>query len=425
MDKTIKNIMLNMLFISIAPFLIIYTIFVIKKRKKIIWGPIPMINYKYWSAAMGLMGYDSITLVSSLYDIYKKEDFNLYYEDIVPKVIQFNPIITKAIWGPIFSFLYVIRNAKLINISFIGGYLGQTPIWFIENYLYKLAKIKVVVTGYGGDFYMYSKLLDQSLKHVLLMSYPKMAKEDKKISKRVDYWTKNADVIINGVQLDGLGRWSCLPVNMISFSNNKIHEYQKKNIGEYITIVHSPNHRGFKGTEFIIQAIRELEEEGYKINFILLEKVKNIEVLRILREEADILVEQIIFSGYAMSGIEGMANGLPTLSNLSNETYTQLFRRYSYLDECPILSTNPENIKENLKLLIENKELREELGRLGIDYVKKYHSEESAQYMYGKIYNQLLNGVDEDLINMFHPLKSEYNKQNYIKTPLVNNQYIK
>ena len=43
--------------------------------------------------------------------------------------------------------------------------------------------------------------------------------------------------------------------------------------------------------------------------------------------------------------------------------------------------------------------------------------------MFGKIYNQLINKVDEDLINMFHPLKSDFVKKHYINTPLSQNRY--
>lgn len=410
-------------FVTTSPVLFLYTVVVRKKHKKIVWGPVPMINYKYWSKAMKNSGHDSVTLVHDVYGIHERSDFDIYYESLVPGVLQINKQITRYLLGPVFAFMYVIRNASIVNIPFSGGYLGQTPLWALERLLYKLADIKVVVSAYGRDFYMYSRLLDQSLKHVLLMSYPEMALQESQIVKKVNYWSKQADAIINGIQLDGIGRWSCLPVNMITISNNKIYATRRKSDALPITIVHTPNHRGFKGTEFILNAIDELKQEGYSINFLLLEKIKNTEVLRILREEADILVEQIIFSGYAMSGIEGMANGLAVLSNLSNDTYTQLLRRYSYLDECPILSTNPENIKDNIRLLIDNPGLRQQLGGLGIRYVKKYHSEKTAQYMFGKIYNQLLHGVDEDLINMFHPMKSAYVQEDYIHTPLKNNCY--
>ena len=419
----LKKIVLIFFYYPMLPVIILYSMLIIKKKEKVLWGPVPMINYKYWSIALSKHGYDTETLVSNYYHIHQKDDFSLYYEDVVPKLFSKSRNISMLL-GPMFSFFYAIRFAKIINISNRGSFLGGTPIWYIEAYLFKLFSIKTVLSGFGSDYYMYSKIDNASLKHVLLMSYPKNAINENSIGKKVNYWTRHADIILGSYSVDGIGRWDCLPVNMVTISDDKIALKEKKvgAVNNEITIVHSPNHRGFKGTEFIVKAIDELITDGYEINFILLENIENIEVLRILREEADILIEQIIV-GYGLSGIEGMANGVAVLSNINGSNYRTL-RRYSYLNECPILSTSPETVKENIKLLIENRELREELGRLGIDYVRKYHSEKSAQYMYGKIYSQLLNGTDEDLINMFHPLKSEYVKSNYIKTPLLNNCYI-
>ena len=71
--------------------------------------------------------------------------------------------------------------------------------------------------------------------------------------------------------------------------------------------------------DIIINAVDELRKEGYRINFILIENMKNSEVLKILRE-ADILVEQLI-TGYGLNAIEGMASGAAVLSNVSNDYY--------------------------------------------------------------------------------------------------------
>ena len=71
--------------------------------------------------------------------------------------------------------------------------------------------------------------------------------------------------------------------------------------------------------------------------------------IKILQDETDILVEQIIFTGHALNGLEGMACGLPVLSNLEDESYTRHLRRWSYLDECPIVSTCPENLLLRMK----------------------------------------------------------------------------
>jgi glycosyltransferase involved in cell wall biosynthesis len=73
-----------------------------------------------------------------------------------------------------------------------------------------------------------------------------------------------------------------------------------------------------------------------------------------------------------MSALEGMASGLPILSNLDSETYTRVFRRYAFLNECPILSTTPETVKDHLRVLVTHPQLRKELGEAGRKYVEKY-----------------------------------------------------
>ena len=190
-----------------------------------------------------------------------------------------------------------------------------------------------------------------------------------------------------------------------------------------VKVIHTPNHRGVKGTEFLFQAVEELKAEGLLVELLLVEKRPNDEVKRLMVEEADILAEAFLFTGYGMSGIEGMASGLPVLANLEHEAYTRVFRRYSYLNECPILSTTPETLKENLRVLVTNPDLREELGRAGRRYAEKYHSDETAQYMFGAVYDRIWFGKDVDLMNLFHPLKSEYNHRTPpVEHPLVDNR---
>ena len=42
------------------------------------------------------------------------------------------------------------------------------------------------------------------------------------------------------------------------------------------------------------------------------------DLINLLKDKADILIDQLIFNGYAMSAIEGMAAGIPVISNLEN-----------------------------------------------------------------------------------------------------------
>lgn len=419
-----KKVIYNSTLLLLSPLLFFISLMIPKKKQKIIWGTIPLINIKYLSDSLKKRNYKSETLVYDFFKINEKEDFDLYYNDLTPRVFRFNKKLITLVFGPIFSFFYVLKYASVIVTNFNGFCFWPNPLWKFELLLYKFYGIKIISTAYGSDAFMYSKIHDKSLLHGLLLSYPKNFRDENLRAKKLLEINKLSDASIFCTLFDGISSWSCIPVNYLTINNDNILEFIPKTDKKNLTVVHCPNHRGFKGTEFIINIIEELKDEGYKIDFKLLENVKNSEILEILKEDADILIEQILYTGYSLNAIEGMASGLPVMSNLEDPYYTTLFRRYSYLNECPILSTTPENLKENLIVLIKNKELRDKLGKLGTEYVKKYHSEKAAQYLFGKILNQLLNGVDEDLMNMYHPLKSEYVKQNFIKTPLVNNQYL-
>jgi hypothetical protein len=191
---------------------------------------------------------------------------------------------------------------------------------------------------------------------------------------------------------------------------------------EVVKLIHTPNHRGVKGTEFILDAVATLKKEGFKIELTLLEQISNEEVKRFMGE-ADILVEQLVV-GYGLSAIEGMAKGLTVISNLEDENRNGVFRSYSYFNECPIVSANRQNITDILRSLIKNPQLRRELGAAGRAYVQKYHSYDFGQYLFGQIYKKIWHGEELDLLNMFHPLSSEnYNKNlPIIKNPLIQNK---
>jgi hypothetical protein len=242
------------------------------------------------------------------------------------------------------------------------------------------------------------------------------------------YWVEHADVVITGYQIDGVGRWdvtthSAYMIDTRLWTPKSIYSQADGSNG-CVRIMHAPNHRGVKGTEFIINAVEQLKREGLNVELVLLEKVPN-ERVRELMQEVDILADQCIMIGYALNSMEAMASGLPVLANLSSEFYTRPFRRYGSLGECPIVSTTPENIIDNLRVLVRRPDLRETLGRCGRLYAEKYHSYEMAQYLFGSIYDRILHGKEVDLMNLFHPLKSDYARRRpVVEHPLVDSRLV-
>lgn len=395
-----------------------------RPKKYVVFGTTPIISYTYWSKALKEMLPNTITLMNGVYSVINdKSDFDLYFSDVTPRVFT---CFDSCYIRNFFALLFLIRNAKLFVTCYdsvcLGGYFRP-----FEIIIFRVAKVKTVLCCYGGDIFMYSRVKDASLQHALQLSYPNQAINELKIQRNVEIKNKYADFVMTPTfSINGIGRWDLLvpQSNVVDeklWNAKKAYSYSTGQNNEII-ICHAPNHRGFKGTEFIINAVEELILEGFNIKFILIEKKKNCEVKEIFKT-ADILVEQLIANGYGLNAVEGMASGLPVISNLSSFFISQVYRRYSFLNECPIVSGAPENIKDVLRVLIMSPSLREELGKAGRQYAEKYHSYKASQYMFGAIYDKIIRGKNIDLMNLFHPILSEYNKSMpFVKHPLINSQ---
>lgn len=379
-----------------------------KRRRKIprlCWGPVPIISNAYWSAAMKEKGYPSFTLMENYFSaINKRQNFDRYYTDFIPDTGVTMVDQSLIYFRPYIVFLYVLLKADILHFSFNGFVLYRTVLQSMEPHLYALAGIKTVVIPFGADFYQYSLLSDPTLKQALLLSYPGMAKKERQIRTNIHRWTQYADCIVGSFHLDGLGRWDVL--SFVPFMLDTEVWKQKSQYSdadgkrESVVIVHCPNHTGFKGTEFIVQAIQNLKRKGYRIEFKQLQKIQN-EMVREHFQQADILVEQLLANTYSLNAIEGMASGLAVIANLEPTPSIRLFQRYSYAGSCPIVSASIETLEMQLEALIIDPKKRQEIGNRSRSYVEKYHSYAAAQWLFDSIYQKIWFKKDLDLMRLY------------------------
>lgn len=362
-----------------------------RKNPRILWGPTPIINIKYLSQAAKLYGYQSQTAVYSIYPANQRKDFDFVIDDFVPKVRIFgvNPFLWVGL-GYYVVFTWAIFTHGIFHFFFDGGFLSLTPLRFLECQLLKLAGKKVVVMPYGGDVAVVSEMKKQD-RQMWLRDYPHAAERDAIVRKQVLYFARRADFVIG---VDNQTRWfqprrdvspfSYLAIDTDSWSPDGRYSTADGHTGEVI-VLHAPNHRGIKGTEYLVEAVEHLRQKGLMVKLKILEGRPNDEVKDAL-QKADILAEQF-FGGYGLNGIEGMSLGKPVLSNISRHS-RETFERTS-LGECPIMNTPTARIEENLQLLVENPELRRKLGKAGRHYVEKYHSLRAMGAMLDGVYRKV------------------------------------
>jgi glycosyltransferase involved in cell wall biosynthesis len=394
-----------------------------ERPPRLLWGIDPIINNHYWSKSMRELFFDSDTVMRNyLPVINNKDDFDYYLNEILDEIKV--PRIIKFFIGNWLLLESCLKKYDIFHISYNGGILGNSKYWKNELEIIKKCGKKIVAIPFGGDAFIFSKMKSPSQQHAFLINFSRMIQKEEEIEQKVRYLGKYADFCVGGGQIDGMSRWDSLAVNCIGIDTRKWIKKKLDLEDKVIKVAHSPNHRGVKGTEYLIEAIESLKQEGLKVELLLIENKKNDEVKRILFEEADILVEQLIMNGHGLSAIEGMATGLPVISNIEDDNFQSLFNRYSYLSECPIVSGSPENIKENLKTLILNPLLRNELGSAGRKYVEKYHSYNTTKEFFKSVYDIIWNGKDADMINYYHPLmKESYNNRfEKVEHPLIRNK---
>ncbi len=153
---------------------------------------------------------------------------------------------------------------------------------------------------------------------------------------------------------------------------------------ETVSIVHSPTNRKYKGTDLIISVIERIKKEK-KIKFDIYENVKRSELLQ-YKSKSDICIDQVGGTmggtGYGKAGLETLAMGIPTVTNMSADYK-------NWLPENPfVVANNTEELYAKLNELIESKELRKELGKNGIAWVEKYHGYKNVNKKLMELYKQ-------------------------------------
>ncbi len=342
------------------------------KRYDVGIGPEPLINNVYHKKALEKYGYTAKTFVGETYFI--TSDFDVRTDTMLP--LPFSEVLRY------YLYFYSILNFKCLYIYFNGGPLFFTSyLWRLEPLLYHIAKVKIVIMPYGSDIQDMLRCPNLVFRDAVCSDYPDHRLKRNRIQKKIDLWTKHADHIIGGCDwVDYLYHWDTLllahfAIDVLDFQPPAIDTQNEADLGRRsIRILHAPNHKKIKGTKFVLDAIHELQEEGYDIDFVLVEKRPNAEVQQII-QTVDLVIDQLIIGWYAMFAIEAMASGKPVISYLRDDLI-DLYTVNGLIEpgEVPIINSNPLRIKDDIKYWIKNRNNLQDIGRKSREYVIKHHS---------------------------------------------------
>jgi glycosyltransferase involved in cell wall biosynthesis len=244
---------------------------------------------------------------------------------------------------------------------------GNVLPFQLDYSLIKLLGKKLVVVFLGSEirhWYLYNKDLENK-------GY------DKLFSGGVEaYRNQPSTFIIKYNRVKSAEKYADLVLSQAGFGQLQTKPYSRATVGLNLTgysivvpnrrvpiIVHAPSSRGIKGTSEILAALDCLKNEGYEFKFRLIENMSNDELIQLL-VESDIVVDELNSDTIGMLSAEAMATG--------NAVLTSYIADWAQIPlPCPVLNTNVTNVYENIKMLINDIDLRARLAEEGRRYVEK------------------------------------------------------
>ena len=245
----------------------------------------------------------------------------------------------------------------------------------------------VIVSAFGGDVRYESKCKDGGKYNCCVDCNQKMIAcicDEKAAVSNVNYVNRYSDLTLS---MGDMVEYTPGSKNDVYYWSIDLDEVKyvgvRDNNDPPIVIIHASNHRHFKGTKYLISAVENLKKQGYSIELQLIEKISN-ERARELYQTADIVAEQFLIGWHGYFAVEAMALGKPVVCFIRKP------KEYLPKDkECPIVNADPDNLEDRLKWLIENPQIRAELGKKGRAYVEEVFAMDRVGERLDHIYQTL------------------------------------
>jgi hypothetical protein len=147
--------------------------------------------------------------------------------------------------------------------------------------------------------------------------------------------------------------------------------------------------KDIKSHYFYSRKLNEMSEKGINLQFVNPSEV-SVEDLRFIQVQADIILESLTFGWFGASGREGMMLGKIVMGNLNQEWLDQIALELpEYVNELPIINVNMENFEQKLLSLVENPEIRIDIGKKSREFALKWHDSKVGAKKLKTIFEEL------------------------------------
>lgn len=350
-----------------------------------LWGVTPILTLATNSQAERLLGVDARSLVYETYHLSHQFDYNLArwmrgpLKLIVPYVV----------------FYWAVKNFQRFHFFYDRGLLPQLePGQFNRDELIVLHALGKQLFGYAYGADVRTQVATRALGPVQLCAgCPAPGRhcvcDDHRGSAnyhRVRHFATTCFSLGDMLEYtpgsrNDLFYW---PLDLDADEGRRYRPaYPNSETTQPLRVVHAANHRHFKGTRYLLDAIERLRGEGLAIELTLVEGKTNAEALELYRT-ADVVFDQCIAGFHGYFALEALAMGKPVLAYIRKPSAYLLAA-----DECPLILTQPTTLVDDLRRLARERASLAEIGRRGRAYIEKYYTLAAFAARLERVYREL------------------------------------
>jgi glycosyltransferase involved in cell wall biosynthesis len=275
-----------------------------------------------------------------------------------------------------------------IRVAFFESLFFSTGSWRANArilWLLRFVGIRTIMIPHGMDiFYRDARVTRYDWVACAQRDYPgwDLLAHRQLAERRTRLWCGVADLVVSADSTC----FRFLPRRDVSFKwfpvdCDSLRESERASGGPPV-IIHAPQHRSIKGTDYLLATIERLAACGVAADLRLMEGVARDEALR-RYAEADIIADQFCMGAYGMFALEGLALGKTVLAYLDQEHLGDP------VFNLPIVNTNPDNMERVLAVLLQVPELRRRIGRASRESVQRYQSIDALAEVWAQLYRHV------------------------------------
>ena len=323
----------------------------------------------------GLIELGHEVIIASAQDGSKKISVDINFESKLPSIFK---NFGNKIINPILN-LNKLKNFDIVQIinpfEFYSNFIPTS--FFLDQIINNNNKTFLLAAGSDSYFWRNGKNLlkygpfEESLAHdYKSKSHFMESNRSFEYNKHVVEKVRGVIPIMYEYELSYRGEDKLLETIPIPINTDKI-EYKKNLVTDKIKVFHGLNRYGFKGTRYVEDAFKYLQ--NYYPNELELKIEGKLPINKYLEllNESNVVIDQVLSHSSGLNGLYALAMGKVVLGGAEPESFKSLGIKRS-----PVINIKPnkESIIEAIEYLIFNKHNIPDIGEESRLFIENYHN---------------------------------------------------